>query len=120
MSWFGKGKTCCWIGYWIYKIEAKHAVVVTFVRLCFTTLHNVNVCHNAGSCLLQFSRSMVQLCECPMCQPWIYNLAPHSPLLIQPGREEQVGEILTEIQQYNRDNKVGWLFKMLLFTPSYK
>lgn len=62
-----------------------------------------------GSCLVRFSKFMAkfQLCKCPMCESWIYNLVPYTPVMIQPGREE-VGEILGEIEQYNRENEVRW------------
>ncbi|KAL1541877.1 RING-type E3 ubiquitin transferase [Salvia divinorum] len=61
-----------------------------------------------GGCLLRLSRSLAyfDLFKCPMCESLIYKLVPHSPVLIQPGREE-VDEILGEIEQYNSGNKSG-------------
>ncbi|KAL1541878.1 RING-type E3 ubiquitin transferase [Salvia divinorum] len=79
--------------------------------ICFDDFHvpcRTNCGHwFCGSCVLRLSRFMVQLCKCPMCESWIYNLSPHSPLLIQPGREEVDDEILGEIGQYNRETRSG-------------
>ncbi|KAG6383548.1 hypothetical protein SASPL_156695 [Salvia splendens] len=66
-----------------------------------------SVLHILCSCLVRFSKFMAnfQLCKCPMCESWIYNLVPYTPVMIQPGRE--VSEILREIEQYNRENELG-------------
>ncbi|XP_047958064.1 E3 ubiquitin ligase TRIM40-like isoform X2 [Salvia hispanica] len=74
--------------------------------ICFDDFHvpcRTNCGHwFCGSCLLWLSRFMAnfRLFICPMCQSCVYKLVPHSPVLIQPGREE-VGEILGEIKQFN-------------------
>ncbi|XP_047958056.1 uncharacterized protein LOC125203690 isoform X1 [Salvia hispanica] len=80
--------------------------------ICFDDFHvpcRTNCGHwFCGSCLLWLSRFMAnfRLFICPMCQSCVYKLVPHSPVLIQPGREE-VGEILGEIKQFNCVDESG-------------
>ncbi|KAG6404223.1 hypothetical protein SASPL_136465 [Salvia splendens] len=61
----------------------------------------------ASTCVLRFSRLIddFRKFKCPrvMCESQVYNLVPHSPLMIQPGKE--VAEVLGEILLFNREHK---------------
>ncbi|XP_042012727.1 uncharacterized protein LOC121761185 [Salvia splendens] len=107
LSWFGKGKNLAGGGY-----RKDRPPEDDCCPICFDDFHvpcRTNCGHwFCGSCLVRFSKFMAnfQLCKCPMCESWIYNLVPYTPVMIQPGREE-VSEILREIEQYNRENELG-------------
>ncbi|XP_042015567.1 uncharacterized protein LOC121763582 [Salvia splendens] len=91
--------------------------------ICFDDFHvpcRTNCGHwFCGSCLLRLSRfnANFNLFICPVCQSWVYNLVPHSPVLIQPGREE-IDEILGEIEQFNRVHELvaGSLMESIFYT----
>ncbi|XP_042018213.1 E3 ubiquitin-protein ligase RNF170-like isoform X2 [Salvia splendens] len=77
--------------------------------LCFNDFHfpcRTNCGHwLCGTCVLRFSILMddFRKFKCSECESQVYNLVPHSPVLIQPGR--QVAEVLGEILQFNREHK---------------
>ncbi|XP_042011691.1 uncharacterized protein LOC121760142 isoform X1 [Salvia splendens] len=79
--------------------------------LCYHDFHfpcRTNCGHwLCGTCVLRFSRLIddFRKFKCPrvMCESQVYNLVPHSPLMIQPGKE--VAEVLGEILLFNREHK---------------